>query len=74
MNRCQAGCTWTGTNRCHCSGCHQTFSTIGNFDAHHKGNQCLAPNELGLEKSESGVWVRPGDFDGSVFSGEGGEG
>lgn len=27
---------WTGAGRCHCGGCHLTFSSLGAFDLHQK--------------------------------------
>lgn len=28
---------WTGSAQAHCTGCHQHFSTVGNFDRHQRG-------------------------------------
>lgn len=55
-----SGCdtTWTGTSRCHCSGCHQTFSSITSFDAHRRRFQCLDPATIGLVQT-NGLWHSP---------------
>ena len=54
---------WTGTSRCHCSGCHETFSGITTFDSHRVSNtgrgKCKSPNHMGLEQNEKGVWSIP---------------
>lgn len=31
------GRSWSGFNQCHCSICHNHFSTVKNFDAHKPG-------------------------------------
>lgn len=59
------GCTntWTGTSRCHCSACHETFSGITTFDAHRQANahrgKCKKPAYMSLEKNEKGIWCVP---------------
>jgi len=46
---------WTGVTRCHCSGCHKTFSSPSTFDRHQRWSEhrltCLDPEDLDL------VWV-----------------
>jgi hypothetical protein len=44
--------TWTGSNMCHCSVCHRTFSTIGLFDRHRPNSKCLDPARLRVVKGE----------------------
>jgi hypothetical protein len=40
---------WSGERTSHCgSGCHRTFTGVGNFDAHRSGGRCLDPAEIGL--------------------------
>lgn len=59
------GCTstWGGLTRAHCSGCHLTFSTAGNFDKHRRSDSeyghCLPPATVDLAESE-GLWRSPG--------------
>jgi len=51
---------WSGTSKCHCGGCHQTFSGIGLFDLHRVNDECKDPKGMkkdGLPlKYEDGVW------------------
>ena len=47
---------WTGANRCHCTGCHRTFHSVGGFDKHRKNFKCLDPIDLGMEMDEKGIW------------------
>lgn len=66
---CTAGCTagWSPGRKCHCRGCGQNFSTVGNFDRHlerrESGNRCLLPADCGLEPNRYGVWIKPGEVD-----------
>jgi hypothetical protein len=45
---------WGGLKTAHCSVCHQTFSTVANFDRHRAGSHsadtrhCLDTAEVGL--------------------------
>lgn len=62
--------TWSGKKQCHCgglTGCHQTFSTESNFDAHRVGERlplkCADPTEIGLEQNPRGIWKQPGEVD-----------
>lgn len=34
MSDCECGRTWTGLSEAHCATCHESFSTVANFDAH----------------------------------------
>lgn len=58
------GCsnTWGGLTRAHCSGCHLTFSTAGNFEKHRRGwgprGKCLSPGLVGLVEKD-GLWRSP---------------
>ncbi len=62
-NGCDA--TWTGLAMTHCAadGCHETFSTLRNFDAHLKswGERTIHrdPTEVGLVKGQRGYWTLP---------------
>jgi hypothetical protein len=64
VNTC-GGCdkNWTGTSRCHCSACHETFSGITTFDLHRQANskrgKCKKPAYIGLVKNDKGVWSVP---------------
>jgi hypothetical protein len=65
------GCptTWTGLARCHCSGCHRTFSGVTTFDLHRRPRgwhgSCVDPATLAtatgtrLLIERNGVWGRP---------------
>lgn len=48
---------WTGNNRCHCSGCHRTFNSVGAFDRHRRDGGCLDPIDLGMEMSPESIWA-----------------
>lgn len=41
---------WPGISRCHCSGCHQTFSGLELFDKHrrerHGDGYCIPPEDV----------------------------
>lgn len=64
MNTC-GGCAskWTGTQPCHCSACHETFSGITTFDAHRQANahrgKCRKPTRMGFIQNEKGLWCTP---------------
>jgi hypothetical protein len=65
------GCptTWTGVGRCHCSGCHRTFSTVSAFDLHRRlsgrHGSCVDPATLARQTGapvlveHTGVWTFP---------------
>lgn len=64
MNTCgKCPAQWTGTQPCHCSACHQTFSGITTFDAHRVANahrgKCKQPARMDLVKNEKGIWCVP---------------
>lgn len=63
---CRCGAAWPGNTVCHCSRCHTTFTTAGNFDRHRRDGTCLPPDACGLElKNRAGytVWGMPGRDD-----------
>lgn len=37
VGTCGCGAWWTGQNTSHCTACHETFTGITAFDAHHRG-------------------------------------
>lgn len=51
---------WNGLAACHCSGCHETFSSVSGFDRHRRGGECLKPAEIGLVRDGRGSWSFPG--------------
>jgi hypothetical protein len=63
------GAVWNGTAAAHCGGCHETFSTVGNFDKHRRNGTCLDPVAAGLHLNTTRgypVWMGPlreGGFD-----------
>lgn len=74
-SRCGGECV-IGTGRTsHCSVCHQTFSTVSNFDGHRRDGWCLEPGSTSLEASPRGVWHLPADpdrpFPGHGYAAEG---
>lgn len=42
------GAWWTGNERSHCGGCHETFSSLTSFEIHRKGLTCNEPTSVGL--------------------------
>lgn len=51
----------TAISVAHCSACHETFSTAGNFDKHRRGGKCLLPDAgIGMVKRD-GIWRKPRD-------------
>lgn len=55
--RCPA--RWGGYNTSHCGACHETFSTVGNFEKHRVRGQCVDPSSVGLVKTK--YWATPND-------------
>jgi hypothetical protein len=65
------GCpaTWTGIGKCHCSGCHRTFSAVSGFDLHRSRRgphgSCVDPATLAtgtgapVLAESNGVWCAP---------------
>lgn len=52
---CRCGQRWGGSKTAHCSNCHETFSTVSNFDRH------LRTGLDGLVfHLQRGVWMMPG--------------
>jgi hypothetical protein len=70
MSGCGCGAAWTGLGMAHCTVCHETFSTVSNFDRHRqpiaKGGEraCRPPADAGLVVSVrptgTRVWAMPG--------------
>ena len=63
---CGCGETWSGTTAAHCaaSGCHQTFTTVANFDRHRRGGACQQPTSVGLRLAARAgyqAWAQPGE-------------
>lgn len=60
MNTC-SGCanTWSGTQKCHCSGCHVTFGGVSGFDKHRQDFRCIDPAYVDLVLNAEGCWVHP---------------
>lgn len=68
----QIGCSgcparWGGTKTAHCSGCHETFTTVSAFDKHRGGSHpdnryCINPGSVGLVLTGRGYrcWGVPG--------------
>ncbi|MFJ4808529.1 FDXHR family putative zinc-binding protein [Streptomyces longwoodensis] len=53
---------WTGEERSHCGGCHQTFTSLTSFERHRKGLRCNPPQEVGLvarQKPYGTLWGLP---------------
>lgn len=56
---------WSGQAMCHCSACHETFSSVSSFDSHRSRGECLDPSKikkLARKESASGVvWISAGE-------------
>lgn len=60
---------WAGLRECHCTVCHQQFSTVDGFDAHRINGKCIDPpharvkgDALRAKLTVWGVlWVRDGE-------------
>jgi hypothetical protein len=59
----KCGKAWSGTRACHCSGCCETFSGIGLFDAHRNQRgeygSCIDPSTMRDVELRDGVWSGP---------------
>ena len=61
---------WTGVERSHCGGCHETFTGLTAFERHRKGLRCNPPTEVGLvarEKPYGTLWGQPAPEGGYSF-------
>lgn len=64
-----SGCdkTWSGLKMAHCSQCHETFSTVGNFDKHRVshggGTKCVRPEDCDMIQNQNGTWMKNGERD-----------
>ena len=72
----KCGKSWTGAGRAHCGACHETFSSLGAFDAHQRGPHvpagqlCADPEDLGLvqiEKPWGFMWGYEADPEGFTW-------
>lgn len=39
---------WTGLTTAHCSSCHNTFTSVANFELHRSSGECRQPKYIGL--------------------------
>jgi hypothetical protein len=64
-----SGCDnrWSGISRCHCAGCHRTFSGYVLFDGHRRDikgvGTCIDPAGNDKLKFEGGIWRSAAEFD-----------
>lgn len=68
-HQCGCGRRWTGFKTAHCTGCHETFTTVANFDRHRAGphsdvnpRYCRPPQDVGLVDAGRvyPCWMQPG--------------
>ena len=52
------GKSWTGHSRCHCTACHESFSSVSAFDRHRIDFACRPPGDPGLVLVD-GYWQWP---------------
>ena len=66
LNTHSCGARWGGAGRCHCAGCHETFSSDSAWTRHRRGLACRDPRDAGLvavDNPHGGVmWQRPGTW------------
>jgi len=74
---CTSTCRKPNGNQAHCgaTGCHQTFSTVANFDKHRIGGieerRCADPASVGLRLGADGIWRgKPGTWNPRAQSAE----
>lgn len=48
---------WGGLDLAHCASCHETFTTVRNFDTHRSKGKCVF---TGLIRGTRGYWMEPG--------------
>lgn len=65
--RCRPGCFRPNGNQSHCRVCHETFTTVGNFDRHRRATGCVVPALAGLVADARGLWHLPADPDRSFL-------
>lgn len=64
----RCGAQWGGLKTAHCATCHQTFTTVANFDCHRAGSHsvdtrhCVPPLSVGLVHAgrDYPCWGQPG--------------
>jgi hypothetical protein len=63
---CGCGKSWTGTARCHCGSCHETFTGLSAFEKHRVTvnqsqalRECAPPASVGLVQNDHGYWGSP---------------
>ena len=54
---------WGGQLTCHCAACHETFTTVSNFDKHRHYEKCKPPQSRGLVVGARGLWCQPREDD-----------
>lgn len=62
MASCECGREWMGMSEAHCAACHESFSTVTNFDDHRvfdvdadwNTRRCLTPAEMDDLHSKTG--------------------
>ena len=52
LNTHSCGARWGGAGRCHCAGCHETFSSDSAWTRHRRGLACRDPRDAGLVAAE----------------------
>lgn len=46
---CRCGAVWSGVARAHCTGCHYTYNSVGQFDRHRSATTgCIPLDTLGF--------------------------
>lgn len=46
---------WTGAKIAHCASCHESFSTVANFDLHRHNGKCIKSDKLVM--GSRGHWI-----------------
>ena len=53
LNTHSCGARWGGAGRCHCAGCHETFSSDSAWTRHRRGLACRDPRDAGLVAADA---------------------
>lgn len=58
ITRCRPGCHKPKNSECHCTVCHDSFSSADPFDLHRRDGYCLNPASVQLVLVD-GIWSTP---------------
>lgn len=53
---CTPDCIQPTPSQAHCGVCCRTFGSLGGFDRHRRGGQCIDPTSLPMHLDPGGIW------------------